>query len=430
MATKKITGLSSETKVLHQGYDPNLSVGSVISPIYPNSTYVFPSAKAGERAFELAFFPERALPGESPSLIYSRMNHPNAEILEDKLVQVEPGAGAAAVFGSGMSAIVTTVLALLNRGTGSHKKTVVYSNPVYGGSDYFFKHNLPTLGGKAVEIETWNHKKTKQLIESLGDEIGMLYLETPANPTLVMTDIDEVAKIAKKANPDCIVVVDNTFLGIFQQPFKIGQLVDVIVYSATKFMSGHAHLIAGVTMVREECKELIQAIKGWRTSFGTIANPQVCWELENSIKMYNLRMNSQAERATKVAKFLSRHPMIERVRHPSLLTEADVDYKIYQRQCTGPGSVITIDLKNPSKEYAFKFLDVLGRDNIIALAVSLGGVESLVEHPASMTHSEVSEQDRAIAQITDATIRFSIGLENPDDLISIISKAFDEIGCS
>ncbi|MBF0366641.1 MAG: PLP-dependent transferase [Oligoflexia bacterium] len=425
MSSGNNKNLSPETKVLHQGFDPNLSVGSIISPIYPNSTYVFPSAKAGARAFEIAFFPERATQGESAPLIYSRLNHPNAEILEDKLVQFEPGAGAAAVFCTGMSAIATSVLAvlaLLPRG-----KKIVYSNPIYGGTDFFFKQSLAHFGHESITVETCNSEKTKKVLDSVGEQLGILFIETPANPTLAMSDIDGLASYAKKLAPDCTVIVDNTFMGIFQHPFKVSTAVDVIVYSATKFMSGHAHLLSGVALVRGERKELMTAIKTWRTTIGTIAAPNVCWELENAIKTYTIRMRGQAARAQRVAHFLSKHPKVALVRYPTLLTESDPDFHIYKKQCSGPGSIITVDLKNPTREHAFQFLDTVSRENIISLAVSLGGVESLVEHPATMTHSEVSEEDRKIAKITDATIRFSIGLENSDDLIRIIKDTLDSI---
>ncbi|MBF0300117.1 MAG: aminotransferase class I/II-fold pyridoxal phosphate-dependent enzyme [Oligoflexia bacterium] len=411
---------SSETLLLHKGFDPALSVGAIASPIYPNSTYVFPSAKAGERAFELAFFPEKTKEGEVAALIYSRVNHPNAEIVEDRLVHIEPEGGAAATFGSGMSAISTTILALLSRG-----KTVVYSNPIYGGTDYFLKSNLTTLGCFSVEVETDNFQETKKVLESCGDNLGMLFLETPGNPTLVMTDIHAVAEIAKKVNPNCLVMVDNTFLGMFQNPFKISPHVDIIVYSATKFMGGHAQLVAGATIVRKGKEHLIRDVKGWRTSLGTIASPFVCWELENSLKTYGIRMRGQAERAKIVAQFLSKHKKISKVLYPSLLTDNDPSYAIYKKQCSGPGSIITFNLLDDNREKTFKFLDTVANDHIISLAVSLGGVETLIEHPASMTHSEVAEDVRRKAGITEATVRLSIGLEDPNDLVKILDKALN-----
>lgn len=425
MSSKPLSEFAPETQLIHKGFDPKLSVGSVEVPIYPNSTYIFPDTKAGERAFELAFFPEKARPGEVGALIYSRANHPNAQILEERLIYAEPGAGAAAVFCSGMSAITTTVLALLPT-----DKTIVFTHPVYGGSYAFFEQVLPQITQipketKAIAVETHDLVKTKQVLEQVGEQLGMLFLETPANPTLTMTDIAEVAKLAKSINPNCYVVIDNTFLGIFQQPFEISPDVDIVIYSATKFMGGHSQLVAGVTLVKRGLEALMQPLKSYRTVLGNIAYPFVCWELLTSLKTYPLRMKNQAERAEQVARFLATHPRISHIRYPTLLQPHEPDYAIYHKQCTGSGSLITFELKNADRAQAFKFLDLVSSSHIISLAVSLGSVETLIEHPASMTHCEMSETEQLAAGITNATIRLSIGLEHPNDLIQLLQYGLD-----
>ncbi|MFZ2193758.1 MAG: PLP-dependent aspartate aminotransferase family protein [Candidatus Moraniibacteriota bacterium] len=399
------------TSILHAGYDADRSEGAAVVPYFPCSTYAFSSAEKGAEAFELA------LAGSNEGeLIYARVNHPNAQILEDRLKYIEPGTDTALIFNSGMSAIFTSILALLPK-----EKTLVFSDPLYGGTYHFFETILGQKFGYNVQmVDTSDIEKTGKLFAEIGSNLGMVFLETPANPTLRMTDIKLVAKMAKTANPNCFVMVDNTFLGLFQAVFKISRDVDFVVYSATKYIGGHSTVVAGALMAREEMRTHIPSIKEMRIMAGTILPPYEAWTLLQQIKTYPMRMRKQAKNATIIAKALQKNQFVKKVIHPSLLTENDPAYEIYKRQCTGPGAIISFYLYKDQRKYASLFLDAVKQTNIIMMAVSLGGVETLIEHPASMTHSEMPPEVQRKNGISESLIRLSVGIEDPEDIIAAL----------
>jgi methionine-gamma-lyase len=412
------------TSVILAGYRSGLSEFSVKPPLFRTSTFEFPTAKDGEKFFQRAYH-LKGDDGKDPGLIYSRLNNPNVEIIEDKLVAAEKGGRHALLFPSGMSAISTSILALLPKGS-----KIAYSDPIYGGSYLFFKEFCPTrFDIEAHPVETFDLKKFEKQLKQIGP-IDMLYLESPANPTMRLSDIKRCAEIAKKLYPNILVAADNTFLGpVFQQPFLLG--ANIVFYSATKFLGGHSDLVAGVTITSEV--EHMKAIRDFRTILGATPAPDAAWLLTRSIETLWVRMERQAEKAAKVAKAIEKHPKIKFLMYPGLLEKQSKQIKspflkeqlrIYQSNCTGPGSMLSFELKNNTREAAYRFLDSL---KIFHLAVSLGGTESLIQHPRSMTHSDMSPQDLDHAGISEGLIRVSIGLESSDDLIEDIKQALASI---
>lgn len=409
--------LHPSTALSLAGYSARLSERSAKVPLFRTSTFEFASAAEGGLFFQRAYH----LPGDDgqePGLVYSRLNNPNVEIVEDKMVAAEAGGNFAAAFPSGMNAITTAVLALVMQGG-----KVLYGDPVYGGTYFFFKELCPArFGIQTVPVDTSNLSKVEAVLREHGP-FNMVFMETPANPTMTITDIAAVVALAKKYCGDkVLVVVDNTFFGpVFQRPFDCG--ADLVVYSATKYIGGHSDLIAGFALTR--AKEHMAPIKDFRTILGGTIAPDVAWLLTRSMETLWLRMERQAEVATKVAQALRTHPDVAKVYFPGLLKRQDgTSYEVFRRQCSGPGAMISFDLKAGTVEAAYKFLDAV---EICHLAVSLGGTESLIEHPRTMTHSDMTPEDLDRCGITDAMIRLSIGLENSDDLIADLFNALNAI---
>ena len=404
------------TSVILAGYRSGLSQNSVKAPLFRTSTFEFSTAKDGEKFFQRAYH----LPGDDlkePGLIYSRINNPNIEIAEDKLVAAEEGASHALLFPSGMSAISFTILSLL-----PVKSKILYTDPVYGGSYMFFKEFCPNrFNIKTFPVDTSDLEKTKDLLKKEGP-FDLIYLETPANPTMQLTDIKGIKALVKKYSPKALIAVDNTFMGpVFQSPLMLG--ADVVLYSATKFLGGHSDIIAGVTLTKD--KSLINKIKDYRTILGATTAPDTAWLLARSIETLWVRMQRQAEKAAKVAVQLSQHPKIAQVFYPGLLTPKDTEqFKIYNQQCKGPGSMITFNLKKQNRTSAFRLLDSL---EICHLAVSLGGTETLIEHPRSMTHSDMTKQDLDRAKIGEGMIRLSVGLESSEDIVKDIFEGLKSV---
>ncbi len=404
------------TSVILAGYRPRLSEYSVKVPLFRTSTFEFATARDGAKFFERAYH----LPGDDgkePGLVYSRLNNPNTEIVEDKLVASEEGAGFAAAFPSGMNAIATSVLALVPQGG-----KILYTDPVYGGTYFLMKELCPKrFGVQTFPVDTSDLEATESLLKEQGP-FDMVFLETPANPTLTLTDIQAVVQLVHKhGGGKTLTAVDNTFLGpVFQRPFELG--ADLVLYSATKFLGGHSDIIAGVSLTRE--RSHMDALRDYRTILGGTISPDTAWLLTRSIETVWVRMERQAQKALKVAQTLKDHPKIKKLLFPGLLTEADGQiYQTYQKQCHGPGSMITMIL-DTNRNGAFRFLDHV---RIFHLAVSLGGTESLVEHPRSMTHSDLTPEDLDRCGITESMVRLSVGLESSEDLISDILAGLEAV---
>ncbi|GIW03176.1 cystathionine gamma-synthase family protein [Roseiflexus sp.] len=410
--------LHPESLMMSYGYRPEWSEGAAKIPIFQTSTFIFKSAEEGKAFFELAYGLRSRRDGEQMGLIYSRLNNPDLEILEDRLTLWDE-AEAAAVFASGMAAITTTLLTFLRPGD-----VLLHSEPVYGGTDFLLKHILPQFGVRVVGFRAGTPtEQAELLLRRLGltERLAMIFIETPANPTNDLVDIAACAALANRLSSvrRILVAVDNTFLGpLWQQPLKHG--ADLVLYSATKYIGGHSDVIAGVCL---GSRELLDQVRVLRTIFGTMAGPHTGWLLLRSLETLKLRMTAQMKTARHVAAFLKTHPKVARVRYLGNLTEDDPQYEIFQRQCSAPGSMISFEVVGGEAE-AFRLLNAL---QLIHLAVSLGGTESLAEHPATMTHADVDPEERIELGITPAMIRLSIGVEHPEDVIADLTQALEAV---
>jgi methionine-gamma-lyase len=410
--------LRPTTKVLTQGFDPSLSVGSARPAVFRSSTYVFPSPEAAERAFDIASGRVPLPEGETTDLIYSRFNHPNAQILETQIVNLEAGATAALAFNAGMAAIVTSLLALLRPG-----QSFVYTIPIYGGTQHFIQDHLSKWGVVGIPIPAGRGDLITAAIASARN-LGAVLIETPANPTLMMTDIREVCDAVaalKLASGETrpLVMVDNTLLGpAFQHPLTLG--ADLVVYSGTKYLSGFSDMLAGVLLARD--RNLIKKLAPARGLYGTILQPDECWMLSGRLPTVGLRMTRASKNGQRIAEHLAKHPKIRRVYYPTLFIDPE-QKRIYSAQCDYPGAMFSLDLKG-GKPAAFDFLRNL---RIAMNAVSLGGVETLACHPKTTTHSGFTEQEFTQAGITDGLVRVSVGIEHWRDLLSDFEQALDAI---
>jgi methionine-gamma-lyase len=404
-----------ESLMMTYGYRPELSEGAIKPPIFQTSTFVFHTAEEGKEFFSYAYGLAERDPLRPMGLIYSRLNNPDIEILEERL-NLWDQAEASAVFASGMAAISTTFLTLVPPGS-----SVLYARPVYGGTDYLLEHLLPGMGIPTREFPAGATPETAEKLcremQEAGTPVKMLFLETPANPTTVLTDIAAMAAVAHRHGTYC--AVDNTLIGpLYQQPLKLG--ADLVLYSATKYLGGHSDVVAGVVL---GSKELVERVKLFRTILGSVLSPNSAWLLLRSLETYKLRMTCARKNAEKVSAWLASHPKVDRVYFPGMIHDA-AQQEIYNRQCTGPGALMSFELKAQGEEEAFRLLNAV---KMIKLAVSLGGTESLIEHPATMTHADVPVEDQKKIGISPSMIRLSVGIEHPDDLIADLARALDAV---
>jgi methionine-gamma-lyase len=410
-----------ESLMMSYGYKPSLSEGAIKCPIFQTSTFVFQNAMEGKKFFEVAYGLREKEKDEELGLIYSRLNNPDLEILENRLCLWDQ-ADDCAVFESGMSAISTAMMEFLSPGD-----VLLYSKPVYGGTDHFINHFLKKLKIESIGFRVGESKE--EIIERIenagyGDRLRMIHVETPANPTNAVIDIEMCAEIKRHfemEESEVILSVDNTYMGpLWQHPIKHG--ADLVLYSATKYIGGHSDVIAGACL---GSKELMARVKGLRTFLGNMAGPWTGWLLMRSLETLKVRMDQQAENARHVAEFLNIHPMVEKVYYlgNTAMNGTDYEKKVIEKQYSSFGAMIAFDIKGGEKE-AFQFLDNL---KLIKLAVSLGGTESLAEHPQTMTHADVDSEDKEAMSITEKLIRLSIGVENYNDLISDIKQSLDNI---
>lgn len=410
-----------ESLMMSHGYTPEWSEGAIKIPIFQTSTFVFKKAEDGKAFFEVAYGKRKKAEGESTGLIYSRINNPDLEILENRLSLWDRSEDAAA-FGSGMAAISTVLLEYLEPGD-----VLLYSTPVYGGTHHFINHTLQRFGIRSIPFRADSSQADIEALlkESGGaDRLGMIYIETPANPNNSLIDMRMCADLAAKYSSDKRTIklaVDNTYMGpLWQRPLEHG--ADLVIYSATKYIGGHSDLIAGAVLGSSED---ITRIKGLRTFLGNMCSPQTGWLLLRSLETLKVRMDQQQKNAIQVAAFLQNHPKVTRVYYLGLLNEQDHpdQYRIYQQQCLGSGAMISFDIDGGEKE-AFAVLNHL---RLIQLAVSLGSTESLAEHPATMTHTDIPDDEKAAMGITESLIRLSVGVERADDIIADLEQALEKI---
>jgi len=410
---------SPESLMMSYGYKPELSEGAIKCPIFQTSTFVFKNAEEGKAFFEVAYGIREQKANEELGLIYSRLNNPDLEILENRLCLWDK-AEECAVFESGMSAITTVLLEFLKPGD-----LLLYSMPVYGGTDHFINTFLPKIGINTLGFRPdMDENAIYNLLEQTGnaDKLAMIFVETPANPTNAIIDIEMCHRIANKystGDHKVLTAVDNTYMGpLWQHPLRHG--ADLVMYSATKYIGGHSDVIAGAVLGNAV---LMKRVKTLRTFLGNMASPNTGWLLMRSLETLKVRMEQQAKNAEKIAAYLSAHPKVEKVYYLGLISEKSPNYDMYKRQYLSPGAMLSFDIKGGEKE-AFVFLNNL---KLIQLAVSLGSTESLAEHPASMTHAGIEERHRIEMGITDKLIRISAGVENHEDIVWDIDQALEKV---
>jgi len=407
-----------ESLMMSYGYDPGLSEGSIKTPIFQTSTFVFESAEAGKAFFEVAYGLRTQGPDEAQGLIYSRLNNPDLEVLEDRLTLWD-GAEACAVFSSGMAALATTILAFVRPGD-----AIVLSEPVYGGTDHLLKRFLVEFGitpagfPAGAPVDSFEGALTQRIG---GRRVGLILVETPANPTNALVDIAAIAGLAARlaaGGRRPMLVVDNTFMGpLWQQPLRHG--ADLVIYSATKFLGGHSDVIAGACLGSLEAMAPVRAL---RTFMGTMASPWTGWLLLRSLETLKMRMTAQMKNARYLADFLRDHPKVDRVYYLGHLESEHPMHAVYRRQCSGPGSLIAFEIRG-GEPAAFRFLNAL---TLVQLAVSLGSTESLAEHPASMTHADIPPDDQRRMGISPGMVRLSVGVEHFEDLLADVAQALEQ----
>ncbi|MHB8475642.1 MAG: cystathionine gamma-synthase family protein [Steroidobacteraceae bacterium] len=418
--------LKPETQMMGFGYDPSLSEGSLKPPIFLTSTFVFKTAQDGKDFFDFTSGRREPGAGQASGLVYSRFNNPNLEVLEDRLALWEEGE-TAAVFSSGMSAISTVIWAHVRPGD-----VILMSQPLYGGTETLIEKTLPGFAVSAVGFNQGHDRAAvneaaeqamKKAAET-GGRVCLVMVETPANPTNSLVDLALMQEISamigrRQSGGRPPVVVDNTFLGpVFQRPLGFG--ADLVMYSLTKYVGGHSDLVAGGVV---GSRAAVGPVKKLRGALGTQLDPNTAWMIMRSMETLSLRMHKSAENAAVVADFLRHHPKVAAVNYLGFLSAADPRQAVFKRQCQSAGSTFGFTVKGAEAE-AFRMLDAL---QVIKLAVSLGGTESLISHPASTTHSGVPKQTRDRLGITDGLIRISVGIEDAGDLIADLSAALDAV---
>ena len=374
--------------------------GSLIMPIYNSSTFIFDSTAQGAARFAL----------EEPGYIYSRLGTPTTSALEETLAKLEHGE-AGLVTATGMGAVTATIWTLINGG-----EEIIADKTLYGCTFEFFEHHLSRFGVTVHFIEMANEDELKA---ALNDKTKIVYLETPANPNLKIIDIEKTAKIAHDFNPEIRVIADNTFASpVLQNPLDLG--CDVVLHSCTKYINGHGDLLAGVVVSDSETIGKIRLI-GVKDMTGAVLAPNEAYLVARGLKTLEVRMQRHCENAMKVAKYLESEPKVEKVFYPGL--ESHEGHDIAVKQMKGFGGMVSFVVKGGRAKAAV----VADSVKVATLAVSLGATETLIEHPASMTHSPLSEEELIAANIEPGLIRFSVGLENADDIIEDLKQAFSKI---
>jgi methionine-gamma-lyase len=418
--------LAPETQMMGYGYDPKLSEGALKPPVFLTSTFVFKSAQDGKDFFDYTSGRREPPPGESAGLVYSRFNNPNFEVLEDRLALWE-NAETALVFSSGMSAIATTLWTYLRP-----NDVVLMSQPLYGGTETLIEKTLPSFGIRPVAVSDACSaaavdaaaREALALARRHGGRVGLIVTETPANPTNGLVDLALVRNASQwlageQGGERPLVAVDNTFLGpVFQQPLRHG--ADLVIYSLTKYIGGHSDLVAGAIV---GSRKVVQPVRLLRSAVGSQLDPNSAWMIMRSMETLSLRMHRASSNAELVAKYLRHEDKVTAVNYLGFLEPDDRRHAVFERQCGSAGSTFAFSVQGGEAE-AFRFLDAL---QVIKLAVSLGGTETLISHPASTTHSGVPKATRDRLGITDSLIRISVGIEHPDDLIADLDQALAAI---
>jgi len=409
--------LNPETMMMSYGYDPQLSEGSVKPPVFLTSTFAYQTPEEGEEFFHIMAGRKPAPEGNVGGLIYSRFNHPNVEIIEDRLSLFE-GSERSVVCSSGMGAISSILWAYLRPGD-----VIVQSAPLYGGTETLIRKFLPEFNIQTGEFD--DGLDEKGMLVSLRDagkkgRVALVFIESPANPTNSLVDFEALNRVLDIIKSETghrpISVCDNTLMGpVFQQ--AVPQGIDMAMYSLTKYVGGHSDLVAGAVC---GSIEMLRPVRATRGMLGLNLDPHSSWMISRSLETLSIRMQHSAESSHKVAQWLADNSYIStKILHPDFITD-EAYQTVYKRQCSGPSSTFSFVI-DASKSDVFRLINNL---SIFKSAVSLGGSESLVCHPGSTTHSGVSADLREKFGVTDGLIRLSIGLEHPDDLIADLDNAF------
>jgi len=388
--------LGFNSKLIHEGGVED-ALGSAVVPIYQTSTFKFRSAEHGAQCFS----------GESDGYIYSRIGNPTIKALENAVAAVEGGFGGIAT-ASGMGAVSTVYMALLSQG--AH---VVSHGAIYGPARGIMQTIMARFGVEYTYVDTSDLESVKNAIRP---NTKFIYTETPANPTMDITDLKAISDLAHEHGIP--VVVDNTFCSPYlQQPLLLG--VDIVLHSMTKFINGHADIIGGIIVAKE--KKYYDMLRPVMVNMGFNIDPHQAFLAHRGLKTLGIRVDRAQENAIKVANFLESHPQVEIVRYPGL--KSHPQYELGCAQMKGPGCMISFELKGGVEAGRILMNNV----HMILLAVSLGGVESLIQHPASMTHSKLSRENRMEAGITDGLVRLSVGIEDVDDILNDLKQALSAI---
>lgn len=385
------------TKAIHCGSDNNTHK-SLATPIYQSSTFCFDDADQGGRRFKL----------EEEGFIYTRLGNPTTKVLEEKIAALENADGCIAT-SSGMGAITTVFWTLLKQG--DH---IVTDNNLYGCTFAYFTHGLTKFGIEVSLVDAANPENVEKAIKP---NTKIIYCETPTNPSLKLVDIEALSKIAKKHN--CLLVVDNTFATPYiTRPLDLG--ADIVIHSGTKYLNGHGDVICGFICTRKELLNDLRYV-GLKDMTGSVLSPFDSFLVIRGLKTLSLRMERHCFNAQKVAEFLESHPKVKMVSYPGL--KSHPQYELAKRQMKLPGAMISFELKGGLEEGK----RLINSTKLCKLAVSLGDIETLIQHPASMTHSPYTKEERLRAGISDELIRISVGLEDYEDIIADLDEALKHV---
>ena len=396
---ENLENLGFASKQIHAGQDKN-TYGALATPIYQTSTFVFDSAEQGGRRFAL----------EEEGYIYTRLGNPTTTVIEKKLAVLE-GGEACVSFSSGIGAITSCLWTALK--AGDH---VVAGKTLYGCTFAFLNHGLSRFG---VDVSFVDMRVSENVKKAIKPNTKVVYVETPANPNMYLSDIKEIAKIAHEANPEILVVVDNTYMTPYlQKPLALG--ADVVVHSATKYLNGHGDVIAGFVVGKKEFMDQVRFV-GLKDMTGATLGPFESYLIGRGMKTLDIRMEKHCANAQKVAEFLESHPAVDSIAFPGL--PSFPQYELAKKQMTLPGAMIAFTVKG-GLEAGKKLINAV---RFATVAVSLGDAETLIQHPASMTHSPYTPEERAASDIAEGLVRISVGLEDSKDIIADLKQALDKI---
>lgn len=393
-----LSKMGFSTRAVHAGYQKN-EFGALATPIYQTSTFIFDSAEQGGRRFAL----------EEEGYIYSRLGNPTNTQVEDKLANLE-NAEAAVSMASGIGAITSVIWTTVK--AGDH---IVAAKTLYGCTFAFLNHGVQRFGVEVTFVDTTDPENVRKAMKT---NTKVVYLESPANPNMVMSDIAAISNIAHEVE-GCMVVVDNTYCTPYiQRPIDMG--ADVVVHSATKYLNGHGDVIAGFAVGKKSFIDQVRLI-GIKDMTGASLSPFDAFLINRGMKTLDLRMDRHCANAQIVAEFLESHPAVESIAYPGL--KSFPQYELAKKQMKLPGAMIAFEVKG-GLEAGKKLMNTV---ELCTLAVSLGDTETLIQHPASMTHSPYSPEERAACDISEGLVRISVGLESPEDIVADLKKALDRL---